>query len=283
MRQATGFSPYFGAKRQAAPLIIPFIGKHSSLLDPACGSMAVPMAMEPCALEIVSDLHGDITNLARVLQSKNLYTLLKDKLHRTMVCDKIMEKSNKFYQLSKRLTAPKKPDWERAYHAYVVWWMGRSGQAGTKNDGGKMAIRYTSNGGATARRFVTAVDSLDAFIDRLRPFQILNEDMFKLIPKWEDKKGAVLFLDAPYYDKGAEYLYDFTHEMHVLLRDMVREFKKTRVIICYYNHPVVRKLYKDWNVVELNVNKNIVQQHKRGELGATSAPELLFINQEVGL
>jgi DNA adenine methylase len=278
--EVTRLAPYLGAKAQEASQLIPLIGKHVSFLDPACGSMAIFFAKPTCSLEIASDLHGDITNFARVLQRKSEYNLLRDKLKRTLVVDTINDKSREIYNANKKLPMPKKPDWERAYHAFIAWWMGRSGIAGSKSDGGGMAVRFTSNGGATGRRFVTAVDTLDLFVERIRPVQILNKNMFELIPKWEDKRGAVLFVDAPYYDKGDQYLFDFSHEDHVWLHHLLSEFKKTRVVVCYYNHPVIRELYKKWKMVPIGIRRNISQQNKRGQLGAEQAPELVFLNQE---
>ena len=60
--------PYFGAKRTLAPAIVEELGPHVAYWEICCGSMAVLFAKEPSRTEVVNDLHGDLVNLARVVQ-----------------------------------------------------------------------------------------------------------------------------------------------------------------------------------------------------------------------
>lgn len=63
-------APWFGGKRTMAPAIVTELGKHSQYFEPFCGSMAVLFAKKPSQKETVNDLHGDLINLARVLQQE---------------------------------------------------------------------------------------------------------------------------------------------------------------------------------------------------------------------
>ena len=62
-------APWFGGKRAMAPAIVAELGKHTQYFEPFCGSMAVLFAKPPSQKETVCDLHGDLINLANVLQS----------------------------------------------------------------------------------------------------------------------------------------------------------------------------------------------------------------------
>lgn len=63
-------APWFGGKRNLAPDIVKALGKHTAYWEPFCGSMAVLLAKPESASETVCDLHEDVTNLARVRDSK---------------------------------------------------------------------------------------------------------------------------------------------------------------------------------------------------------------------
>jgi DNA adenine methylase len=80
----TAIAPWFGSKRTLAPEIIRQLGPHSAYWEPFCGSMAVLLAKEPSAMETVCDLHGDLTNLAWVLQDEPSAIQLYDRLLRML-------------------------------------------------------------------------------------------------------------------------------------------------------------------------------------------------------
>ncbi len=72
-------APWFGGKRTMAPTIVEELGPHNSYWDIFCGSCAVLFAKEPSGHEHVNDLHGDLINLARVLQREELAVKLYER------------------------------------------------------------------------------------------------------------------------------------------------------------------------------------------------------------
>ena len=62
-------APWFGGKRSLASDIVAELGPHSAYWELFAGSAAVVLAKEPSSHETIIDLHGQLTNLARVLQS----------------------------------------------------------------------------------------------------------------------------------------------------------------------------------------------------------------------
>jgi site-specific DNA-adenine methylase len=77
-------APWFGGKRTMAPLVVTEIGKHTQYFEPFCGSMAVLFAKQPSQKETVNDLHGDLINLARVLQEGPAAEALYDRLQKVL-------------------------------------------------------------------------------------------------------------------------------------------------------------------------------------------------------
>lgn len=91
----TAISPWFGSKRTLAPEIVRQLGPHQYYLEPFCGSMAVLLAKEPSANETVCDLHGALTNLARVLRSPKLAPQLYDHLQRMLYGEDLYQDSKR--------------------------------------------------------------------------------------------------------------------------------------------------------------------------------------------
>ena len=117
-----------------------------------------------------------------------------------------------------------------------------------------------------------------AWHHRLRGVTILNRDAFALLERIEDRKGTVIYCDPPYIEKGAKYVHDFEDDDHRRLAELLVRFKKTRVVVSYYEHPLLDGLYPDWTVRHLKANRALVNQGMRGRGGSVKAPELLLIN-----
>ncbi|MCK4823303.1 DNA adenine methylase [bacterium] len=103
--------PWFGSKRKIASQIVEIIGPHQVYWEPLCGAMAVLMLMPPCEMETVNDLHGDLINLARVIQDKELGFQLYDKLSRTLYAERFWRESKERWISETN----GEPDIDRAY------------------------------------------------------------------------------------------------------------------------------------------------------------------------
>lgn len=264
--------PYFGGKRTLAPQIVAELGQHNAYWELFCGSLAVLFAKPVCRAETVNDLHGEVTNLARVIAGER-YLELKDRLARTMFCETL------FHEVRGVLQERSYTDeLHRAYCFFVESWMGRNGVAGTRASNTAFCVRYTSNGGDPATRFANAVDSIDDWHDRLRGVWILERDAFELAERIEDKAGTVAYVDPPYVVKGGEYVHDFAPADHLRLADLLNRFKRTRVVISYYDHPLLDGIYDGWTKRHLSATKAMVNQGMRDKGGAVKAPEILLIN-----
>lgn len=271
-------APWFGGKRTLGSTIAAEFGEHSAYWGLCCGSLAVEFAKEPATMETCVDLHGDLTNLAFVLQDFTLADELYARLDRTLLSRELFLQSAKVIREERAPSGCEPANVDRAYHYMVVSWFGRNGVAGTSSYNAGFCVRYTKNGGHAAKRFRSAVQSIPWWHERLSNITILRENTFDVAARIEDATRTVIYVDPPYVAKGAKYVHDFTADDHAHLASLLNRFKKTRVVVSYYDHPLVRELYAGWTWRFLDATKAMVNQGMRVSGKAVKAPEVLLIN-----
>lgn len=275
----TAIAPWFGGKRRLAPRIVAELGPHVAYWEPFCGSLAVLLAKEPTAAETVNDLHGELINLARVLSSESHALDLYGRLARFVLHEDLFHEAVARYRARGYQPAPDMPDVDRACEMMICSWFGRNGVAGTISYNQGFSVRYTKNGGHSATRWRSCVESIPAWHQRLRGVTILNRDAFELLEKIDDQAGTVLYVDPPYLEKGASYIHDFVPADHDRLAQALGRFSRARVVVSYYDHWRVRQLYRGWTVVACPVTKALVNQGARmRQTKPVQAPELLIVN-----
>lgn len=270
-------APWYGSKRTLAPRIVEELGPHRVYWEPFCGSCAVLFSKDRCTYETVNDLHGDLHNLALVVQHRETAEDLYARAARTLFHENMLPFA-KARLISERDNCP---DVERAYWYLVFSWMGLNGISGTPlHHTGTFAVRYSGNGGNGATRWASVCQSIPDWHERLIGVQILNRDAFEIIPRIDDKAGTVMYVDPPYFTKGAKYVHDFSREDHCRLAEMLNRFLDLRVVVSYYDHPMVEELYvsRGWTKVACSVAKSMVNSGKRDQKGRSEAPEVLLIN-----
>ena len=269
-------SPWFGGKRSMAPDIVEVLGPHRCYWEPFCGSMAVLLGKPVAQMETVNDLHGDLVNLARVLQDERDSQRLYWRLRRTL-CSEDQHAESVGALRGSQPPSGGLTSFDRAYHYFVASWLSMNGMAGVATTSAhNFARRYTSNGGSPGTRFVGAVESLPDWHERLRAVIVLNGCGIELCERIEDKAGTAIYVDPPYLVKGAKYVHDFTGEHHERLAAALNRFKLTRVVVSYYEHPELDRLYPGWKRLRVATTKGIVNAGKR-EAGREDAPEVLLV------
>jgi len=271
-------SPWFGSKRTLAPKIIEELGPHRAYWEPFCGSMAVLLAKEPSSFETVNDLHGDLINMARVLADESTAVDMYGRLSRMLMHEDVFRSAAEQFRARGHTAADETPDTTRAVNFFVCSWMGRNGVAGTQSYNQGFCVRYTKNGGHAGTRFQSCVQSIPAWHERLRRVTILNRDGLSLLERIEDAPGVSIYCDPPYLVKGASYVHDFASEDHQRLASALCRFERTRVVVSYYDHPLLETMYPGWTIRKVYTNKALVNQGMRDQKGATVAPEVLLIN-----
>lgn len=275
-----GIAPWFGSKRMMAPDIVKQLGPHKYYFEGCAGSMSVLLAKEPSDHEMACDLHGALTNLAWIVQNEHTAAELFNRLQRTLYSDELFLQSKTWLATNEPTDDGKAyVDW--AYHYFIASWMGRNGVSGTKRSNYQLATRWTSGGGSGPLRFRSAVESIPAWLDRLRNVQILRRDLFEILPKLEDEPGLAIYCDPPYLDNtmtgNSRYLFHFDKSQHRCLAEQLARFVHARVVVSYYADPWLKELYPGWTFVDHSRFKQLHSQNKRGA-SESVAPEQLIIN-----
>ncbi len=279
-------APWFGGKRSMAPDIVAQLGEHSQYFEPFCGSMAVLFGKAPSVQETVNDLHGDLINLAKVLQDKASCVDLYERLQRTLFCEVLLEEAERFL-------AAERHEWtvERAYWYFLACWMARNGVAGTAATDYQLAVRWTGGGGSPTIRFRSCVESVPAWHARLQNVVILNRNAFDILPRFDDADCVAIYADPPYLfetrgvgangGRHGTYLYEFQDDIvqddHARLRDELCRFRQARVVVSSYDCKRIRDLYAGWTFLDKTRRKNLHSQNGRGGR-LKAAPEVLIIN-----
>jgi site-specific DNA-adenine methylase len=97
-------------------------------------------------------------------------------------------------------------------------------------------------------------------------------DGFELLARAEDGDGVAVYVDSPYIEKKIKYKHDFAPADHARLAGLLDRFTKTRVVVSYYAHPELDRLYPApaWVRVDKTTKKKMTN-------GRATAPEVLLI------
>jgi DNA adenine methylase len=272
----TAIAPWFGGKRNLAPEIIKLLGKHRVYWEPMCGGMSVLLAKPPCVMETANDLHGDLTNLAHVVQNEDMAVDLFGRLGRSLMSEALFEDAAERYH-KRGYGGDGKPDVDAAFDYCLCAWLGRNGVTGTLSYNQGFCVRYTANGGHAAKRFQSVMESIPAWYHRLRNVTILCRDAFELIPRIEDTSGTAIYIDPPYLVKGSKYVHDFLGLDHYRLSQELNRFKQARVVCSYYDDPALADFYPGWTCHKIEVSKALAHQGSRGK-NNVKAVEVLLVN-----
>lgn len=297
-------APWFGGKRTMAPLIVEQLGKHGQYFEPFCGSMAVLFAKEPSQKETVNDLHGDLINLARVLANPTSAERLYETLQHCLFCEALLDDARSYLAST---AVPNNPSADeiacfavpptshvlRAYWYFITSWFGRNGTAGTARVDYQIAVRWTKGGGSPTVRWRNALESLPWWHNRLRNVVILRRNAFDILDRFEDVKETAIYVDPPYHGNsrsgnqkngsGGTYLHEFRHadsifgDDHKRLAEMLRKYRKARIVVSYYDCQEIRALYDGWTFISHTRQKHLHAQNGRGAR-PKEAPEVLIIN-----
>lgn len=273
-----GLLPYFGAKRMQAPAIVAALGEHQAYYEPFFGSGAVLFAKPAARQEVVCDLHGGVTNLARVVQDDTQASALFDRVLRTQFNQSLYDHACYRTGQFGRRNFDERPDLDAAYYYLVTAWMGRNGLAGTTRETRSgFCKRFTSNGGDPAARFRAVADSIPDWWLRLRNVTVIHGDGVEVLGRVEDKAGTAVYLDPPYFEEGGRYRHGFAPGDHDRLAAAASRFTRTRVVVSYYRDDRLDGLYPPaagWVHRDAKTKKQMTNRAK-------DAPEVLLVKNGV--
>lgn len=245
----TALAPWFGANRIGAGRVgellagcewigVPFMGGGSELLHLQARTV------------VANDKHRDVVNLARVLADPVLGPRLYRRLKRLAFhADALSEAQAVLTRTDETQLPADCCDMARAEAYFVACWMGRSAEAGTDGElRGSLPVRWSAGGGDSAVRFRSAVRSLVGFRRVLERVNFTCLDAFEFLDQCKDQPGHGIYCDPPWIGAGDAYRHRFTEADHRRLAERLTEFRATRIVVRYGDHPLIRELYAGWRV-----------------------------------
>lgn len=114
----------------------------------------------------------------------------------------------------------------------------------------------------------------DALIERIQQIalykdkiSIFNKDGLQLIGEYLNKKNAFIYLDPPYFEKGATlYLNHYKKEDHEALANKLNDSPDAFWLLTYDNKKEIKSLYPDRKIVNFSLNYNAYESRKGREV-----------------
>ncbi len=265
-RLIAAVAPWYGGNRILAKRAGVELGRCTWCAVPFAGGMP-ELAHIDTRAGVASDLHRHVINLARVIASEDLKprlaSLLEDKLFHPDelraaqdVCVRrhsdAVDGTGLFADPGLIASVAPDVDWAAAY--FVACWMGRGGMAGQDGElRQQLSVRYTPTGGSSAKRFSSAVASLEHWHRVMRGrWEFTCGDRLDLMRKASDAKGVGVYLDPPWPFAGERYAHRVPRSFHARVAEAASRFVKARVVVRYGDDPLIRQLYPErlWTWIE---------------------------------
>lgn len=269
----TALAGWFGSNRMMANHVGEALEGCNHVVVGFAGGMSEVLHIAARTI-LVNDKHSLVMNLARVVADDKLRPELVRRLRRKAFHP---EELSQAQQVCITLGDDAQfPSLVLAVNYFVCCWMGRASKAGIDDEfNGRPAIRWNANGGDSAVRYFSAVRMLVPFSQSLRRCTFETMDIFDLLARCEDNPENAIYLDPPFFVAGRRYRFNAGQteaeevEWHTQLRDYCERFQNTRVVVRFYDHPHVRRLYdaKKWEY-----HSFVGRTQANGE-----APELLLV------
>lgn len=112
--------------------------------------------------------------------------------------------------------------------AWAFWYVARMSFSGSFGNSWSYCLTLGRRGmAATTSKFLSCVDNLDKMHDRIRTVQIENDDVVKIINRY-DTNETLFYLDPPYIHStrsAGKYAYEMTDDDHAKMLDAIRNIK----------------------------------------------------------
>lgn len=243
---------WFGSNRLLAETVGKMLGK--------CEHVVIPFAGGCCELKyinartiIVNDLHRHAINCAQIIADVDKVNILAARLEAKLFHPDELKTAQEYCKCVESEGGLFRPDpasvdeieWAEAF--FVACWMNRGGSAGTDSEfNGGISLRYDAGGGDSNVRYRSAISSLQAWHKILcGRCNFTCEDFREVLGKTKDKPGHAVYADSPWPDAGDSYKHKFSMKDQRDLAARLGEFKHTRVVVRFGEHPLIRELYSE--------------------------------------
>lgn len=186
-------------------------------------------------MEVYNDVNNNLVNLFRCI-----------KYHPDAVQDElryILVSREQFYDAKEQIETRGMTDIQKAARFFIL----------IKESFGADLHSF----GLRSRDMDKAKEYLSAVSERLNKVVIENLDFEKILKNY-DKKDAFFYLDPPYYETEKYYPDKFMPKDHIRLAESLSSIKG-KFLLSYNDCEYIRKLYGNYDIVEVERMHNLVQ------------------------
>jgi DNA adenine methylase len=237
--------------------------KHQKYREPFVGACHVISQKYKAQFEVVNDFDAILVNFILVA------TLDPEKLNEAV---KRLPYSRFLFEKWKAEGMPLDP-FEQAVRFF---YMNRSAiTKGNFEDVPQTGWRHSNSSGQNpANGYVSACEVILGFAERMKGVMIECMDFRNFIPKYDDHE-TVWYVDPPYIGREKYYTGNFDEQAHRELAELLNNIKG-KVILSYYDDPLLNELYPNWNRETFSSYKQV----GGGSGSDVDAEELLLMNFE---
>jgi DNA adenine methylase len=257
-------APYFGGKQNLSVQIASLLPAHTTYVEVFGGMASVLFAKAPSKMEIYNDLESGVVNFFRVLRDPEQATRLRDLLELTPFAREELKAC--------RANIGSEADpVERARMWFVLAQMSFAGRI--HSDSGFRTTKGASHSPVSS--FLTAIDLLPIFTQRLRQVVIEHQDFRRVLQAY-DSPDTLFYCDPPYLPETRQrtaYACELTAEDHADLLDLITT-RQAHVILSGYASPMYRAALQDWTLIQVSGYTSAAGRTTRGGLkgkGSVSA------------
>lgn len=270
-KNVSGPVAWFGGKGHLSGWIAGQLPEHDTYVEPYGGAGSVLFAKDPAPIEVWNDLHGDLTNLFRVIRDDpdELERRVSLTLHSRAEYEHAVDVLN-----DPTITDPV----ERAVAFFIGMNQGFGGTYPTLGRWAKSKGQRLSNGmGNNTAQWWRKVSFIDTWHERLATVQVENRDALDVIRDF-DSPTTVFYLDPPYPEAERKqslnaYKHETTDDHHEKMVDLILSVEG-RVVLSGYDTPLYDPLEAaGWTVVE-----KAVHARGAGNRGGKKRSEWLWLS-----
>jgi len=252
----TSIAPWFGNNRTSARRVADLFGPLAHCTVPFLGG-APELLHIKTRDGVASDLHRHLINLVRVTRDDELRErMIADLDSRIFHASELAEaqarctdrernngqRADLFGVITPAPDLDPDPLWAADY--FVCSWMGRGGAMGKVGEFDQsLAVRMTSSGGSSAKRWRSAVESLRPWGRAFASWSFVVRDGLSLLDDVTDNANHGIYLDPPWPDAGDDYRHSMPVKMHDDIARRLCRFNHTKIVVRYADHPAIRECY----------------------------------------
>lgn len=233
-----------GGKSKLRKTIIEMIPEHICYIELFFGAGWVYFGKEPSKIDVINDIDRELINLFKMI-----------KYHAPEI-ERLLEyefSGRDIFEEYKNCTLEYMTEIYRAIRFLYIITQSFAGK------GNNYGYGTTSKPGQQ----IFYSNLLLELRDRLKNTYVENLSFEKVIDKY-DRKHSFFFCDPPYIETCG-YGNKFGKEEHRLLANKLKNLEG-KFLLTINDHPLVRELYKDFNIKEIEVNYSISKEkHARGK------------------